>query len=132
MFINTVKLCLKYSPPTVFPGALFFYSHKRNFSILFFLQSFQHFQGLNEERIYNLLKSVSLGTMSPKEAGKEADSLKKMDQVKAAFLNLTNLQSWDKATEKYDKHTEEERLRAFTPKFTRSCEFYCLSPILSL
>ena len=62
--------------------------------------------------------------MSPKEAGKEADTLKKMDKVKAAFLNITNVQSWDEATKKYPKHTDEEQLRVFAPKFTRSCEFY--------
>ena len=65
---------------------------------------------------------VKSGSMSLKEAGKEATMHKKLIRVKEAFMDVTKVESWQQAQTLYPAYTDEERLKQFAPKFLATCK----------
>ena len=76
-----------------------------------------NFQGLSEARRVFVSNEVKKGKLSLQKAGMKAKLMKKMDEVKAAFLTATNSKRWEYAKARYPDYTMEERLEPFACKF---------------
>ncbi|XP_071958622.1 uncharacterized protein [Antedon mediterranea] len=83
---------------------------------------FMTLQGLSEEDKFELLSSVTDGTMSIKEVENKARSIKQIKVIRGKFLTTIKVLTWKEATERFPEHTTDSALRPFltTRKLSKS------------
>ena len=71
-----------------------------------------------ESIIYKLLSDVALNVLEFAEAGTKASEYKAMERTKAKLCKMLDVDTWQKAKEKYPQQAKEERLQSFVKFFT--------------
>ncbi|XP_064398767.1 uncharacterized protein LOC135345276 isoform X2 [Halichondria panicea] len=76
--------------------------------------NFKPLRGLEEEERRNLLQEVQCGELSLKDLSQKCKVIKKMKEIKLAFITQLDIGSWEEALQLYPTHTSDENLAQFT------------------